>query len=136
MGRIGFPDGHLKENICEAMKAITQHIPRGWRNIQSIHVKSVDSVALPVYNSLPPKPLSLSSVGEGPKVKRVKLTEVRIRSIILLYVSSLIAVLMCMLSTCVLNFNRNGMNMCGTLLVPDPGSIIHTHYSNLFESPW
>ena len=77
MGRIGFPGSHLKENVCEAMKAIVHRIPRGWRNIQSVHIKSVDSMALPVFNSLPPEPQSLPSIEDGPKVKRVKLLEVR-----------------------------------------------------------
>ena len=77
VGKISFPANHLQENICEAMKAIVYRIPRGWRNIQSVHIKSVDSISLPVYNSLPPQPHFLLAMERKPALKRVKLTEVR-----------------------------------------------------------
>ena len=32
---------------------IAKIVPRGWNNIQSIHMKTAESVALPLYNSLP-----------------------------------------------------------------------------------
>ncbi len=74
MGRVGFPASHVVENICEAMKAVVGRIPRGWTNIQSVHIKTVDSIALPVFNSLPPDPMSLPEVGkEEPLVKKVRL---------------------------------------------------------------
>ena len=78
---------HLVENVSVAMKGVSNRIPRGWSNIQSIHIKSVDSIALPVYTSLPPAPTQISlppahtrisRVSEQPPVKRVKLTGVSI----------------------------------------------------------
>ena len=53
IGREGFPAMHLGENVCVAMKVVANCIPRGWSNLQSIHVNSEDSIALPVNNSLP-----------------------------------------------------------------------------------
>ena len=56
------------------MRVITTKIPRGWRNIQSIHLKMVDSIALPLYNSLPPPATLLPDVNEQPgRRKRVRL---------------------------------------------------------------
>lgn len=75
IGRVSFPAEHVVENICGAMKGVASKIPRGWSNIQSVHIKSTDSIALPVYNSLPPEPKSLPAVGEG-RIKRIKLEEV------------------------------------------------------------
>ena len=78
IGRVGFPKDHLVENVCGAMKVVASQIPRGWNNIQSIHIKSVDSISLPVFNSLPPEPSLLPPLGDMPPVKRVKLMEVNI----------------------------------------------------------
>ena len=50
------------------------HIPRGLRNIQSVHLKTPDSIALPIYNSLPPPPgLLPGTADEVPSAKRLKL---------------------------------------------------------------
>jgi len=56
VGRIGFPSGSLSENVLEAMKGVVRYVPRGWKNIQAVHIKSVSSISLPVYNSLPLAP--------------------------------------------------------------------------------
>ena len=39
-----------------------------------VHLKTVDSVALPIYHSLPPEAKLLAPLGEGPVEKRVKLS--------------------------------------------------------------
>lgn len=60
------------------MKAISNRVPRGFRNLQSLHLKTVDSIALPIYNSLPPLPTKLPVVGEEgatPIVKKIRLDE-------------------------------------------------------------
>ncbi|CAK4616560.1 hypothetical protein LEN26_010335 [Aphanomyces euteiches] len=41
------------ENIIEGTKNIVEHVPKKWKNIKSINIKTSDSVALPIYNSLP-----------------------------------------------------------------------------------
>ena len=60
VGTVGFPIEGLVENVLQAMKGVIHYIPGGWKNIQSVHVKSVDSIALPVYNSLPLPPTKLA----------------------------------------------------------------------------
>ena len=58
------------------MSGVASKIPRGWRNIQVVNLKTVDSIALPVFNSLPPEPKLLAPIEEeGPKRKRVKLDD-------------------------------------------------------------
>jgi len=43
----------IVENIIKGMENIAKMIPKHWRNIQPIHIKTSNSVALPIYNSLP-----------------------------------------------------------------------------------
>ena len=58
------------ENIISGMRVITTKIPRGWRNVQSIHLKTVDSIALPLYNSLPPPATLLPDINEEPRGRK------------------------------------------------------------------
>ncbi|RUS18675.1 hypothetical protein BC937DRAFT_88462 [Endogone sp. FLAS-F59071] len=44
------------ENLQTALPHIIEKIPRKWKNIQSLHVKTSDSISLPIYNSLPDEP--------------------------------------------------------------------------------
>lgn len=76
IGRVGFPSKDLVENICGGMKTVASRIPRGWSSIQSVHIKSTDSIALPVFTSLPPGPTALPGLGEGPPEKIMKFSEV------------------------------------------------------------
>ncbi|XP_058964339.2 ribosomal L1 domain-containing protein 1-like [Pocillopora verrucosa] len=41
------------ENVVSAVSEITKIVPRGWNNIQSLNLKTSDSIALPLYTSLP-----------------------------------------------------------------------------------
>ena len=66
---------HIVANVMRGMAGVVSKIPRGWRNIQAVQLKTVDSIALPVYNSLPPEPKLLAPVNEEPKQKRVKLED-------------------------------------------------------------
>ncbi|TPX37823.1 hypothetical protein SeMB42_g06859 [Synchytrium endobioticum] len=43
----------ITENILHAIPRIVAKIPSGWPNIQSIHIKTAESVALPLYAALP-----------------------------------------------------------------------------------
>jgi len=41
------------KNIKSVLSGIVTHIPQKWKNIQSLHIKTSDSIALPLYASLP-----------------------------------------------------------------------------------
>jgi len=43
---------HAAENIMAAVEKVVARTPGKWQNIQAIHVRTADSAALPVYNSL------------------------------------------------------------------------------------
>jgi ribosome biogenesis protein UTP30 len=45
--------GKVAENAIAAIENLVQHVPRKWSNVQSIYMKTNESVALPVFNALP-----------------------------------------------------------------------------------
>lgn len=40
-------------NVDAVLEAVASNIPKKWENVQAVYLKSADSVALPVYQSLP-----------------------------------------------------------------------------------
>ncbi|EDV27752.1 uncharacterized protein TRIADDRAFT_53766 [Trichoplax adhaerens] len=43
----------ITENIIATVNSIAAKIPRGWKNIQALYIKTTATVALPIYNSIP-----------------------------------------------------------------------------------
>lgn len=41
------------DNIIAVVESALEHIPKKWTNVQALHLKSANSVALPVYQTLP-----------------------------------------------------------------------------------
>ena len=40
-------------NVKAVLEAAVAHIPHKWNNVRALHVKTVDSAALPVFQALP-----------------------------------------------------------------------------------
>ena len=59
IGRVSMPSEHVVDNIVTGMSAVVQHIPKGWSNVQAINLKTVASIALPIFNALPNTPTLL-----------------------------------------------------------------------------
>ena len=57
------------ENVIGAVTGIAKNVPRGWKNIQSLSLKTSESISLPIYTSLPEKP---SEIPLGPPKKKRK----------------------------------------------------------------
>lgn len=53
IAKSSFSKTQTAANIVEGIKNAVQKVPQKWKNIQAIHIRTEDSVALPVYNSLP-----------------------------------------------------------------------------------
>jgi len=53
IARTKYSIDQIVQNITVGLSHIVENIPKKWKNIQSIHIKTSDSVALPIYNSLP-----------------------------------------------------------------------------------
>lgn len=62
----------LLENLEMAIPVIIDKIPRKWKNIQSLYIKTPESTSLPIYNRLPDLPIEI------PKDIKIKTSETKI----------------------------------------------------------
>lgn len=53
IARTGFSDKQIIENFNTAIGAIVEQIPKKWKGVQALYLRTATSVALPFYNSLP-----------------------------------------------------------------------------------
>lgn len=49
VGRVSMERKEIIENVAVAVEAAVRCVPKKWNNIRSIHIKSTESVALPIY---------------------------------------------------------------------------------------
>jgi len=52
IGTTGLSPSQIRENIETALPAIMDRIPKKWRNLQAVHIKTANSTSLPIFNSL------------------------------------------------------------------------------------
>lgn len=52
------------------VKGLSLRLPGGWPIVQSVHLKTVDSVALPIHKVLPKPPATVSVEGYSHKIER------------------------------------------------------------------
>lgn len=53
IAKTSFTRKQVIANIVEGLPSIVSYIPGKWKNVQSIHLKTQDSIAMPLFNSLP-----------------------------------------------------------------------------------
>jgi len=53
IGRTSFSLEDLVDNVLEVTYSAVQKIPKKWKNIQSLHIKTSNSLALPIYSAVP-----------------------------------------------------------------------------------
>ncbi len=68
----GMSPDEIVTNIMDGVSEIAKIIPRGWTNIQSLNIKSSDSIALPIHTSLPD---NIESIVKKPRAKKRKVEE-------------------------------------------------------------
>ena len=51
IARSSFSRAQSFENIQAALEQIAAHVPKHWAGVQSLHIKTQNSIALPIYNS-------------------------------------------------------------------------------------
>ena len=62
------------ENVAAVVKGAMEHVPRKWKNIQALYLKTSDSVALPIYQVMPDLPQRIGgrkSVDTGASEKAI-----------------------------------------------------------------
>ena len=61
VAKSSFTEQQCMDNILAVLQAAIQHIPKGWSGIRALHLKTNESVALPVYQTLPEVPLTITA---------------------------------------------------------------------------
>ena len=56
VARSTFEDADVVENVMAAVKALPEVLPGKWRSVQALYLKTAESVALPIYQTLPEVP--------------------------------------------------------------------------------
>ncbi|RKP25341.1 ribosomal protein L1/ribosomal biogenesis protein, partial [Syncephalis pseudoplumigaleata] len=51
VGHSNMPAAQVADNIVHAVPAVVDHIPRKWKNILTLSIKTSESVSLPFYNA-------------------------------------------------------------------------------------
>ncbi|PNW80357.1 hypothetical protein CHLRE_07g314100v5 [Chlamydomonas reinhardtii] len=59
VARSGFEPSEVEANVVAALAAAAEHIPKKWANIQGVFLKTADSVALPIFQTLPDAPAKI-----------------------------------------------------------------------------
>jgi len=59
VGKSNLTCEEIVENILQCSEHIASKIPKKWKNVQSINIKTTDSIALPIYNALPSATLKI-----------------------------------------------------------------------------
>jgi len=59
IARTSFTASQVAANVVAATESIINHIPRKWKNIQAMYIKTTTSTALPIFTSLPTVPTSI-----------------------------------------------------------------------------
>eukprot|EP00877_Chromochloris_zofingiensis_P012584 jgi/Chrzof1/757/Cz01g27160.t1 len=49
----------IAENVNAALEGVVAHIPKKWSNVQAVYLKTSQSVALPLYQTLPDQPVKI-----------------------------------------------------------------------------
>ncbi|KAI4378363.1 hypothetical protein MLD38_015853 [Melastoma candidum] len=79
VARLSMSPEEIAENVAAAIEGVVETAPRGWSNVRSLHLKLMDSVALPVYQTVPDVKLKIESLGdedeEDPRPKKGKKKE-------------------------------------------------------------
>ncbi|KAJ3688134.1 hypothetical protein LUZ61_017298 [Rhynchospora tenuis] len=63
VGRLSMEVDQIVDNVVAAVDEAVEKIPKKWGNVRSLHLKAVDSVALPIYQTVPEIGLKIE-VGE------------------------------------------------------------------------
>uniref|UniRef100_A0ACD5TF11 Uncharacterized protein n=1 Tax=Avena sativa TaxID=4498 RepID=A0ACD5TF11_AVESA len=53
VGRLDMEEAKIVENVLAAVEAAVEKVPKKWANVRALHLKAVDSVALPIYQVVP-----------------------------------------------------------------------------------
>ena len=60
VGKLSQSKEEVCENVIHVIDAVSSHVPKKWKNIRSLYLKTLDSVPLPLHQALPDLPRKIS----------------------------------------------------------------------------
>lgn len=75
VGRLDMDEEEVVDNVVAAVEAAVEKVPKKWANVRALHLKAVDSVALPIYQVVPELGMKIDVpeiVGSGEVIDTVK----------------------------------------------------------------
>ncbi|OWM78765.1 putative ribosome biogenesis protein C8F11.04 [Punica granatum] len=64
VGKASMGKKEIAENVLAAINGVAEVVPRKWRNIRSFHLKMLESLALPIYQTVPDLKLKIEGVDD------------------------------------------------------------------------
>ncbi|XP_015731917.1 ribosomal L1 domain-containing protein 1 [Coturnix japonica] len=87
IGHTGMKADEILENIIAAAEVIARKLPQNWRNVKVLHLKTLKSVALPIFTArissldeIDKEPIANKKQGEKEKKKKLKKTAKKVNS--------------------------------------------------------
>lgn len=77
VARVSQTRNEIVENVVAVIDGLASVIPKKWNNIRSLHLKSLESLALPIYQSIPEMPLKIEGVKTESQTDKPEKREVR-----------------------------------------------------------
>lgn len=77
VARVSQTRDEIVENVVAVIDGLASVIPKKWNNIRSLHLKSLESLALPLYQSIPEMPLRIEVVKTESQTDKPEKREVR-----------------------------------------------------------
>ncbi|GLJ48803.1 hypothetical protein SUGI_1029160 [Cryptomeria japonica] len=65
VGKVSQERDEIVQNVSAVIDGLAEVIPKKWKNVRSLHLKMLESVALPIYQVVPERPFKIEGVGSG-----------------------------------------------------------------------
>ena len=69
VAKVGMERDSIVENVVAAVEGVVEVVPKKWGNVRSLHLKLLESVALPVYQVVPDVKLRIEGANEQAEIK-------------------------------------------------------------------
>lgn len=68
VGKLSMEISEIAENVMETLNGVVEILPNKWKYVRSVHLKLSESLALPIYQSVPDLKLKIDAFGTGKSV--------------------------------------------------------------------
>lgn len=62
VAKVSMEKDEIVENVVAAINGISEIVPKKWENVRSLHLKLLESLALPIYQTVPDMKLKIEGV--------------------------------------------------------------------------